>query len=263
MRLLPGGIDVFYIDESHDRHVYAVSAVAVPFLRNVEGQWTITWPSHLAAAKEWRKAIATDLKIPRSKELHGWKLVSGRGNYVYGNRQLRKTDAAQTYRDILSGVDFLPADSIITVVGTRGPQMFGHERLERVMHALFQRMRSQCRARNVNAMIFFDRGHPEYRELYRRATKNLPTGSRYAVEPRNLPLDMFVEDGNEKTAKFCQFTQLADLIAYGAFQKIRHERGELNVAQVENGMHTLYDALPPAVRNSRASGHNDDIVRLG
>lgn len=148
------------------------------------------------------------------------------------------------YRQILGDVDFVPDGSIITVVGTRGPQMFGHDRLERVMYALFQRMRLQCNARRVNAMVFFDQGHPEYRALYRRATVNLPTGSHYNIEPRNLPLDMFVKDGNEKNSKFCQFTQLADLVAYAALAKLRHERNEMEPEQQALGLHTLYDALP-------------------
>lgn len=255
-------MDVFYIDESHDRHVYVVTAVAVPFLRNVDGVWTFVWPSYLAKAQEWRKGIAKDLKIPTSKELHGVKLMGERGNYIYGTRQLKRFDAGAVYQGILSGVDFLPDDSIITVVGTRGPQMYGHDRLERVMYGLFQRMRSQCRNRGVNAMLFFDRGHPEYRQLYRRATKNLLTGSRYGGM-RNLPLDQFIEDGNEKTAKFCHWTQIADLVAYAAFQKIRFERKELEWPQIEIGLQNLYNSLPVAVRNSKASGDTDDIVRLG
>ncbi len=177
-----------------------MTAVTVPFLRNVDSVWNITWPDHLAAAKTWRRGIATDLKIPMSKELHGTKLVGGRGNYIVGKRQLPRDKAAPVYREILSRIDFIPPESIVTVVGSRGQQMYGHERLLRVMHALFQRMRSQCVARRVNGMVFFDEGHDDYRELYRRATVNLPTGSRYGGL-RNLPLDMFVKDGNKKNSE--------------------------------------------------------------
>jgi hypothetical protein len=193
--------------------------------------------------------------------LHATKLVSGRGNFLYGSRQLKKENAAEVYRAILGSIDFIPPESIITIVGTRGPRMYGHERLERVMYALFQRMRRQCIGRNVNAMTFFDEGHPEYRALYRKAAVHLPTGSRFGGE-RNLPLDMFVKDGNEKNSKHCLFTQIADLISYAALAKVRHERREMDAEQEAISLHTLHDGLPDRVKNLRAGG-KDGIVRIG
>jgi hypothetical protein len=261
MLLRPGGIDVFYIDESHDKTLYAVTAVAVPFMRNVSGIWQIVWPDHLAAAKAWRKKIAADFKIPVSKELHATKLVSGRGNYLFGTRQLKKEDSASVYKGMLGSIDFIPPEGIITVIGTRGPKMYGHDRLERVMYALFQRMRRQCVGRDVNAMTYFDEGHPEYRSLYRKAMIYLPTGSRYGAD-RNLPLDMFVKDGNSKDSKHCLFTQVADLIAYAALSKVRHERSQMDPEQEAIQLHTLHDGLPTTLKNLKAGGA-DGIVRIG
>lgn len=139
--------------------------------------------------------------------------------------------------------------------------MYGHERLERVMYALFQRMRTQCDKRNVNAMVFFDQGHEEYRKLYRKACVHLPTGSRFGGT-RDLPLDMFVKDGNEKNSKHCLFTQIADLISYAALAKLRHERGELDKDQEANGLHTVYGGVPSSIKNLKAGGA-DGIIRLG
>ena len=96
MLLRSGGIDVFYIDESNDKTLFAVTAIAIPFMRFVDERWVINWPDYLDGAKAWRAAIANELKIPRSKELHAWKLVSARGNYLYGNRQLKKSYAMAT-----------------------------------------------------------------------------------------------------------------------------------------------------------------------
>lgn len=219
-------------------------------------------PDHLAAAKEWRRGIAADLKIPASKELHGTKMVGGRGNYIVGKRQIAKDKAAGIYREILSRIAFVPPESVITVVGSRGPEMYGHARLLRVLHALFQRMRRQCEARRVNAMVFFDEGHNDYRDLYRRAMVNLPTGSIFGGT-RNLPLDMFVKDGNMKNSRHCVFTQVADMMSYAALSKIRHERGEMLAEQSTNHLQTLYDAIPMGIRNLRASsGSADGIVRM-
>jgi hypothetical protein len=141
MILRDGGMDIFYIDESHDSTRYAVTAIAIPFLRKAAKAWNIVWPDYLQVAQAWRRRIAKELHIPLSKELHATKLVSGRGNYHYGNRQFSKSEAANAYQTMLEWIDFVPDASIITVVGQRGPQMYGHERLERVMYALFQRMR--------------------------------------------------------------------------------------------------------------------------
>jgi hypothetical protein len=75
---------------------------------------------------------------------------------------------------------------------------------------------------------------------------------------------MFVEDGNEKVSKFCQFTQLADLIAYAAFLKIKSERGELEQWQANLNAGNIYDSVPMKTLNLAATRGppRDAIVRL-
>ena len=129
------------------------------------------------------------------------------------------------------------------------------------MYALFQRMRMQCRNRSTNGMAFFDQGHPEYRSLFRKAQVYLPTGKKGGGGQENRPLDMFVEDANEKDSKFCQFTQVADLIAYAALMKMRAEYNRTEKV----GPEELYGALPTQILNTFVSqtGPRDAIVRLG
>jgi hypothetical protein len=262
-------MDIFYIDESNDAHTYVVTAVAVPFLRQVGGIWTIVWKSRLESAKAWRKKIRDDLDIPMSKELHGTKLVSGRGNYLKGKYNFHKPKAGAVYRQILSFVDFLPDESIITVSFKKGGKpLYGKSQLEGALYGLFQRMRRQCEARQTNALVFFDAGHPEYRRLYRQAQVWLPTGSAQgnwggSSGIRNLPLDMFTKDGNEKDSKHCQFTQLADLIAFSAFLKLKNERQGLEPWQAACSLENLYDSLPVKLINRKATNrYADGIVRL-
>jgi hypothetical protein len=81
MLLCHGGVDIFYVDESNDGQFYVLTAVAVPFLRRLNGVWTIVWADHLEAAKRWRRQVRLALDIPAAKELHGVKLASGRGYY--------------------------------------------------------------------------------------------------------------------------------------------------------------------------------------
>jgi hypothetical protein len=270
MQLSPGGIDVFYIDESQDQKMYVMSAVAIPFMRRVKGVWTITWPDHLDAAKTWRRSLNASIKIPTAKELHGNKLVSGRGNYLQGRYQFPRPKATAIYRAVLQSLSaVVPPSSILTAAARRGSsQLYGRTRLEACLYALLQRMRTQCSRRQTNAIVFFDAGHPEYRKLYRQAQIYLPTGSSMggwsSGSSQNLPLDMFTKDGNEKDSKFCFFTQIADLVAFAALLKVKAAFNELEPWQASYNLGTLYDEIPKASINLAATNRapRDGIVRL-
>lgn len=260
MELCEGGLDLFYIDESNDASNYIVTAVAVPFLRPTSTSFEIVWDKYLHGSQDWRRRLASGHKIPTRHELHGSKLAKRRGNFKYGKRQFSQSEAEAAYLFALSELDFLPPGSIMSVTGRRGRSMYGEERLLRVMHALFQRMRMQCRGRNVNAMVFFDEGHPEYRSLYRKAKRYLLTGDGKG-SAINRPLDMFIKDGNWKDSKFCNFTQIADLISYSVLHKMRVEAGSTSDAMPS--IASAYDSIPPSLLNKRVSSDRDGIVRLG
>lgn len=270
MQLLPGGIDVFYIDESHDDRLYVVTALAIPLLRFTELGWRIVWQDFFDAAKIWRKSIAaSSAKIPINKELHGVQLARGRGKYFKGRYNFDKPRSTGVYRQILRSLTSIPDASIMSASATKQGRLYGRTQLEAAMYALFQRMRTQCAKRNVNAMVFFDQGHPEYRKLYRQAQVFLSTGSSMGSwasggASKNMPLDMFFKDGNEKDSKHCWFTQVADLVAYAAFLKRKHELRQLTAWQAAYKLETLYDELPTAKINLAVSGRapRDGIVRL-
>ena len=69
MILQPGGIDIFYIDESTDRQVQCMVAIAIPFLLNVDGVWSLAWEDHFEQAREWRRYLSRQHGIPVKKEL--------------------------------------------------------------------------------------------------------------------------------------------------------------------------------------------------
>ena len=105
------GIDVFYIDESHDQNIYLITAVAIPMIRlseRLEGRYEIVWKDQFNLAKQWRQELAIKVKIPSDKELHGVKLASGRGNFYKGKYNFDRAKASGIYRDILSSLGFLP-----------------------------------------------------------------------------------------------------------------------------------------------------------
>lgn len=269
MHLRSGGLDLFYIDESHDNKHYVVSAVRIPFLRQEAGIWQIAWPSFLEAAKRWRAELRRQTHIPRNKELHGVKLASTRGRYLHGKHNFKYKQARDAYDCALSNLLFLPDGSVFAAVASRNNHLYGKQRLEASMLALFQRMRRMCVAENTNAIAFFDQGHPEYRRLYRAAQVYLPTGSAIGgwAQGRstlNMPLDMFTKDANEKNSKHCYFTQVADLVAYAAFLKIKMENGELTPWQEHHQFARLWDAIPSTKINSQVTrtAPRDGIVRL-
>ena len=96
MDMLSGGIDIFYIDESHDKNLYVVSAIAIPMLRPIKEGMTISWSETFTKFKAWRRDINKKLNVPAKKELHGVKLAAGRGNYLRGKYPLTRNQAALT-----------------------------------------------------------------------------------------------------------------------------------------------------------------------
>jgi len=268
MQMLPGGIDVFYIDESHDENIYVVTALTIPLLRPDSQGMRIAWQDSFDATKIWRKGIATSsMKIPMNKELHGVHLASGRGKYFRGKYNYDKPKSTGVYRRILRSLS-IPDGSLMSASATSAGNLYGRQRLEAALYALFQRMRTQCARRNVNAIVFFDQGHPEYRKLYRQAQIYLSTGSNMggwgAAASRNMPLDMFFKDGKEKISRHCRFTQIADLVAYAAFLKRKHELHQLTQWQQNYKLGSLYDEVPLAKINLAVTNRapRDGIVRL-
>lgn len=269
MRLNNGGIDIFYIDESGDRDVFAMTAVSVPFLRNIEGTWMLVWDDHYSTVRQWRQWASKEIGIPVRKELKGNKLASGRGRYKNGRDQLPRAEAAEAYRALLSSLGFLQDLSIITVTGSRESELYGHGRLEALLFALLQRMRTACYKSKRTGLVFFDEGHGEYRKLFRKAQVYLPTGSSLGgwgtgESTRNIPLDNFTKDGNTKDSRYSHYIQLADLISYAAFLKRKSEVGSLTFWQDKLGLEDLYNAIPRKVLNvyANAKDPNHGIVRL-
>lgn len=258
MRLGSGGMDIFYIDESMDHDVFAMSAVAIPFLRNIEGTWMVVWNEQHTNIQDWRKAAKKHLRIPVAKELKGSTLSSGRSRYKDGKHQFGRQEADQAYRTLLFNLDFLPDASIISVTGTRTSNLYNYTKLEALLYALLQRMRTACRKQDRTGLVFFDEGHGEYRKPFRRAQVHLPTGSSLGgwttgEFSKNLPLDNFTKDGNTKDSRYSNFIQLADLLCYAAFLKRKAEISTLSPWQEELQLGTLYDTIPRRVLNTKAN----------
>jgi len=184
-------------------------------------------------------------------------------------RQLQRPVAAAAYIAALADTAWLPSRSIITAAGTPNATLYGHGRLEAVPYSLLQRMRTAGEKSHRLGMVFFDEGHGEYRQLYRKARVYLPTGSRTGdwgggVTTRNLPLDNFVKDANIKESEHSLFIRLADLLSYAALLKLRGERSTLTDWQHELELGRLYDVVSVQALNTFASRTDPQgLVRLG
>lgn len=262
MLLRPGGIDLFYIDESVRDPLFVATAVRIPFLRNVNGAWRFVWADYLEQAVAWRRHLSAAHKIRARAELHGTKILGHQGLYVKGGRNLRPDEAVALYREALDSVGFIPPASIITTFATDQTVLMGHKGIKAALFGLFQRIRRQC-GEGVNGMLFFDDGHPEYIGYYRQATRWLPTGSRHGgwgggKATANLALDMFPKDANVKASAQSLFLQIADLVAYSASLKLQNEAGSLNAKRVKRGHGDVYDALRQEQINLRATNKRRD-----
>lgn len=258
MRLQPSGIDVWYIDESSDADYFAMSAISVPLIRKVDGAGHIVWQDHLNAAQQLRRDLRKIHKIPARKELHAVSLAAGRGRYRDGKVNFTKMAGCGVYRWILSRLGILQEASIISVVGSKASNLYGHTKLEALMYALFQRMQRASSATQRNGMVFFDNGHGEYRTLYRKALVHLPTGSKFGswdagTASKNIPMDLFFKDGNFKDSAHSLFIQLADMVAYAALMKVRAHGKALAGWQQQGNLASAYDAIPTSVLNLHAS----------
>jgi hypothetical protein len=266
MLLNGNGLDVFYIDESVRTPLFVATAIRVPFIRPYKAGWEIVWPDYLAAAEEWRRKLSRDHNIRFREELHAYKLLKPEGLYHKENRNLSHHEARELVIDALKGLEgVLQPASIITAYATDVSEFAGNKGMSACLLSLFQRLRMQANADRVKGMLFFDEGHDEYVSEYRRAQKYLPTGSNKGSwedgkATQNLPLSMFVKDGNIKRSKFSLFIQIADLIAYVARLKLENEAGTLAAKRVGRGHHELYDALPRNIVNLRATSRRKDGI---
>ena len=261
MLLRPGGIDVFYVDESERFPLSVVTAVRVPFLRQVEGVWTFVWRDYLEHATAWRKALTANHNIRSRAELHGYEILAHRGLLVKGGKNLRPDEAVALYSEALKSIDFLPDSSIITTYATNKTELMGHKGIKAAMFGLFQRIRRMC-GNDLNGIMLFDDGHPDYVSHFRAATRYMPTGSMLGgwdgKATTNLPLDMFPKDANLKASKLSLFLQIADLIVYSARLKLEAENGTIQEKRKKRGHAELYDALSPTKVNLAATGKRKD-----
>jgi hypothetical protein len=265
-RLPDCGLLTFYTDESDDKKTCVISTVAIPTLGATAGGVPVEWDGFFESAKAWRAGLRDKYGIPVLKELKGSKLATGRNSYQPRKGRLLAQRGVEAYAFALKTLDFLPSESVFSVTCERDYKLYGYTRLEAALYAAFQRMQRKCQADKRAALIFFDEGHGEYRKLFRRAKRHLPTGSMQGAwadgsSSKSMPLTNVLKDANFKDSKQSLFVQIADLVAYATLQKIRGELGRLSEREAALHVHMLHDVIPRRVLNARVDGKSTDGIK--
>lgn len=200
--LPPGGMDIFYVDESAGDGIFVMASVRVPMMRMRDDQFWVVWPEYHEIAGEWRRSLSRDFNIKFRPELHSSDLLAGKGLLHKSGRNLSKEEAAVLFQTAMQRLDFLPDASVLVASATAKSSLFGEVKMQAALLGMLQRMRTQSSAEKTAGMVFFDEGHAEYSKLYRKSLAYMPTGSKQggwsSGASVNKPLTRFIEDGNQK-----------------------------------------------------------------
>lgn len=260
------GLTTFYADESDDKKSYVLTCVAIPTLGATIADCPVEWDGYFEKAQAWRRDLKDSFGIPVRKELKGSKLATGRNSYLPRRGRLHGERAIEAYAHALKGLEFLPSEALFSIVCDRSTRLYGHTRLEASLYAMLQRVQRKCEAEKTAALLFFDEGHAEYRRLFRRAKKHLPTGSNQGAwadgsSTRSIPMDHVLKDANFKDSKQSLFIQIADIVAYATLMKIRSEQGRLSDRETALYVHALHDQIPKRVLNTRVERNGTDGIK--
>ncbi|GAB1690688.1 DUF3800 domain-containing protein [Krasilnikovia sp. M28-CT-15] len=190
------GFRLFYIDDSgaHD-----------------SGYSTYTWlqldPAHWVHAEQtwmrYRHELLRRHGIPVSYVLHATDLIAGRPT-SHGSTAVPRAQGAEIVHDGLTVIAGLPGLTVGTVYRQHQPHQPGRTKYD-LYQALVAHLDADLRAENTAGMVFLDGAR---NQEFVNAHRSLATGRRLIEEPQPRP------------ATHDQWVQMADLVAYSAYQSI-------------------------------------------
>lgn len=223
---------VVYIDDSKDQlnNACVYCALLIPEER---------WLSCFQDLKNYRQDLKRSDGIFVQKELHAWKLVSGRGRIA--NEVVTVKRRGEIFHEMLS-----LAAGWEDVLLTSG--VFPENREDWLFERLLNRINRTMRRLNSHAILMCDEGkNEEYTRMVRRMSVHNPIPSRYGVwrdsgdSTENIPLDRIIEDPVFKDSGRSYFIQLVD---FCAFALLRREFPLKNRAAL-HGISTAFNLLSP------------------
>ena len=219
-----------YIDESKEPGKFC----AYTALITTGDRWAATFNK----VKEFRKQLRDDHGLYLAYELHAWKFVPGRGRPAA--RAIYKDERAEIFRKVLTFIAECQSFVVVSSVSTCA---------EFALERLVNRINKTAKAKNQQALLFFDEGEEaEIRKRLRRLRvyNPIPSNRGYwsdGSRTKNIPLENVIEDPIFKDSKQSYFIQLADFCAYAC---LRMERPI--ASRSAYGIDTAYELLRPVSR---------------
>ncbi len=193
---------IVYVDESSDQSV-GVTIITALVLH--ESQWAVS----LERLREFRRALKRSDGIYVQKELHAWKLVSGRGAIAPGI--VTKFRRSEIFREHVRLTVELPDARLFNA-------LFPNNEVERAMERLLNRINTCVGGQQSHFVLVCDQGKEQiYTRLARRMRVYNPIPSQFGAwddagtATKSIPLNRMIEDPFFKDSAQSYFIQLVDM----------------------------------------------------
>lgn len=240
-------MNVVYIDESSDQDAAAtvISALSLP---------AESWAESFARLREFRRKLKSSDGVYVQKELHAWKLVSGRGDIA--THVVTKFRRNEIFREHVALAATLTGARLFNAVFPTGD-------LERAMERLLNRINRCVTAQDGHFLIVCDEGKEQmYTRLARRMRVYNPIPSRFGAwdergtTAKSIPLDRMIEDPFFKESSQSYFIQLVDMCCFALLRR------EYPVAsRTRYGVHEAFGALSPILCTEASARDPEGILR--
>jgi hypothetical protein len=239
---------IVYVDESADQDAGAaiISALVVP---------AESWADSFARLRRFRRELKQSDGIYVQKELHAWKLVSGRGAIAPGI--VTKHRRCEIFKEHTKLATELPGARLFSAV-------FPTKAVERAMERLLNRINTCVGAQESQLLVVCDEGKEEmYTRLARRMRVYNPIPSRFGAwaaegsSTKSIPLRRMIEDPFFKDSKQSYFIQLVDMCCYALLR-----REYPLPSRSRYGVDTAFDQLAPILCREASRQDAEGILRL-
>ena len=233
-----------YLDDSRDEQLCVFSGLIVP---------DVQWRAGFDQLRAFRRSLKATDDIFVRKELHAWKLVSGRGRI--STHVVTKYRRCQIFKEALQLAVGMPGVTLINGVTSANND-------ELLFEWLANRINRTMEARGSHAMLICDEGkEASYTRLIRRMGVFNPIPSNVGVWPegtatRNITVDRILEDPFFKVSQRSYFIQLVDFCAYALLRKERPIP-----SKTKYGLDTAFNILDPILLKAATRNDPQGVLR--
>jgi hypothetical protein len=240
---------LIYIDDSRDEKCCVFTALAIA----VED-----WRNSFGLIRVFRKHLKEAQGIFVHKEIHAWKLVSGRGRIA--DRVIGKYHRHQIFREHLELVARLPSAKLFNAVGAAKDD-------ERIFEWMLNRIERTLKSWDSYGILICDEGKEvRYTRLVRRMGVFNYIPSRFGTwagtreKSKNIPLERIVEDPVFKESHLSYFIQLVDCCAYSLLR--REQPFDAGSKRAKYGLENTFSALDAILVREASSRDPEGIIRV-